>query len=258
VVDAIREMLTQIENAGNEGDGNYSRLVADLTEMYSGDASPRERNPLGEPPPSSRPPSALAATGPAGGAPGVEPPFVAASSAFSTPLRDKAPLPSATGEGGARLSATTPAAEAADVSKADTSIRVDVSLLDKLMNLVGELVLARNQIIQFKGLSNDAGFFGAKQRLNLITSELQEGVMKTRMQPIGNIWHKFPRVVRDLAKSCDKRVRLEMEGEGTELDKTLIEAIKDPLTHLVRNSVDHGIEKPKAACACARSTRAAR
>jgi len=87
-------------------------------------------------------------------------------------------------------------------------------------------------------------FLGASQRLNLITSELQEGVMKTRMQPIGNIWHKFPRVVRDLALACGKRVRLEMEGEQTELDKTLIEAIKDPLTHLVRNSVDHGIELP--------------
>ena len=133
-----------------------------------------------------------------------------------------------------------------DGSKSDTSIRVDVGLLDKLMNLVGELVLARNQIIQSNGTAGDATFQGAKQRLNLITSELQEGVMKTRMQPIGTIWNKFPRVVRDLAASCEKRVRLEMEGEQTELDRTLIEAIKDPLTHLVRNAVDHGIEKSAA------------
>ncbi|MGA3122830.1 MAG: chemotaxis protein CheW [Polyangiaceae bacterium] len=127
----------------------------------------------------------------------------------------------------------------------DTSIRVDVGLLDKLMNLVGELVLARNQILQFAGQSKDSSFVGTSQRLNLITTELQEGVMKTRMQPIGNVWNKFPRVVRDLALTCGKQVKLEMIGEETDLDRTIIEAIKDPLTHLVRNSVDHGIETPE-------------
>jgi two-component system, chemotaxis family, sensor kinase CheA len=127
---------------------------------------------------------------------------------------------------------------------ADTSIRVDVNLLDKLMNLVGELVLARNQVLQFSGSGHDAVFAATSQHLNLVTTELQEGVMKTRMQPIGNIWGKFPRVVRDLSMSCGKKVRLEMEGKETELDKTLIESIKDPLTHIVRNSVDHGIETP--------------
>jgi two-component system chemotaxis sensor kinase CheA len=126
---------------------------------------------------------------------------------------------------------------------ADTNIRVDVGLLDKLMNLVGELVLARNQILQFNATQNDPNFLSTTQRLNLITTELQEGVMKTRMQPIGNVWNRFPRVVRDLAVTCGKEVRLEMEGTETELDKTIIEAIKDPLTHIVRNSVDHGIEK---------------
>jgi len=125
------------------------------------------------------------------------------------------------------------------------NIRVDVGQLDKLMNLVGELVLARNQILQYSASQQDAAFLGTSQRLNLITTELQEGVMKTRMQPIDNVWNKFPRVVRDLALSCGKRVRVEMEGKETELDKTLIEAIKDPLTHVVRNSVDHGIETPE-------------
>ncbi len=124
------------------------------------------------------------------------------------------------------------------------SIRVDVDLLDKLMNLVGELVLARNQIVQFTAQEKDASLMSTTQHLNQLTSELQEGVMKTRMQPIGNIWNKFPRIVRDLAKTCGKNVRLDMEGKDTELDKTLIEAIKDPLTHIVRNSVDHGIELP--------------
>ena len=112
------------------------------------------------------------------------------------------------------------------------------------MNLVGELVLVRNQILQFSTGIEDSTLAGAAQRLNLITTELQEGIMKTRMQPIGNIWNKFPRVVRDLALACGKRVRLEMEGQETELDKTLIEAIRDPLTHIVRNAVDHGIEIP--------------
>ncbi len=124
------------------------------------------------------------------------------------------------------------------------NIRVNVGLLDKLMNLVGELVLARNQVLQFTAGQTDAAFLGTVQRLNLITTELQEGVMKTRMQPVGNIWDKFPRVVRDLCAACGKQVRIELEGKDTDLDKTIIEAIKDPLTHLVRNAVDHGIEMP--------------
>ncbi|MFG0267287.1 MAG: chemotaxis protein CheA, partial [Rhodopirellula sp. JB055] len=129
-----------------------------------------------------------------------------------------------------------------DSSPAETSIRVDVGLLDTLMNQVGELVLARNQMLQFAERFDDNEYSTTSQRLNLITSELQEGVMKTRMQPIGNVWSKFPRLVRDLAKICEKQVRIEMQGKETELDKTIIEAIKDPLTHLVRNTVDHGIE----------------
>lgn len=133
---------------------------------------------------------------------------------------------------------------------ADTAIRVDVGLLDKLMNLVGELVLCRNQILEFVNTQtanpqNDDTLKSVSGRLNLVTSELQEEVMKTRMQPIRTIWNKFPRVVRDTAFSLGKQVNLEMEGEETELDKTLIEAIANPLTHLVRNSLDHGIETAK-------------
>ena len=141
-------------------------------------------------------------------------------------------------------------------SVGDASIRVDVGLLDSLMNLVGELVLTRNQIVQLlasQGSQLDLALLATSQRLNLITSELQEGVMKTRMQPIGNVWNKFPRVVRDLAQTCGKQVRLEMEGRETDLDKTLIEAIKDPLTHLVRNSIDHGIERPEVRVASGKS-----
>jgi two-component system chemotaxis sensor kinase CheA len=128
---------------------------------------------------------------------------------------------------------------------ADSTIRVDVDLLDSLMLLVGELVLTRNQIVQYVGRSDDTDLLRASQRLNLIASELQEGVMKTRMQPIDHIWSKLPRVVRDLGMQLKKTIRLDMEGRETELDKTLLEAVKDPLTHLVRNSVDHGIEAPE-------------
>ncbi|HBE72254.1 MAG TPA: histidine kinase, partial [Planctomycetaceae bacterium] len=131
-----------------------------------------------------------------------------------------------------------------DVSAADSTIRVDVSLLDQLMTSVGELVLTRNQILQATAGQPESDLYRTSQRLNLITSELQESVMKTRMQPIGNVWSKFPRLVRDLGAACRKQVRVEMQGKETELDKTIIEAIKDPLTHLVRNTVDHGIESP--------------
>jgi two-component system chemotaxis sensor kinase CheA len=127
---------------------------------------------------------------------------------------------------------------------ADSTIRVDVGLLDKLMNLVGELVLARNQILQFDSLHEDQGLSSTAQRLNLITTQLQEGVMKTRMQPIGGVWSALPRVVRDIAASCGKQIHLELDGADTELDKSIIEAVKDPLTHIVRNSCDHGIELP--------------
>jgi two-component system chemotaxis sensor kinase CheA len=135
--------------------------------------------------------------------------------------------------------------EARNPEAAVETIRVGVTLLDRLMNLVGELVLARNQLLQFSNSTQDAGFQTLSQRMNLIASELQEEVMRTRMQPIGNIWNKFPRTVRDLALNCGKDVRVEMEGKETDLDRTIIEAIKDPLTHLVRNSVDHGIESPE-------------
>ncbi len=135
--------------------------------------------------------------------------------------------------------------ETKESAAAGSTIRVDVTLLDKLMNLVGELVLARNQILQ--GTTSQSGArTGAAQRLNLITSELQEGCMRTRMQPIGMVWNKLPRVVRDLASEVGKQIEIQMEGAETELDKTIIEAIRDPITHIVRNSCDHGIEKPDA------------
>jgi two-component system chemotaxis sensor kinase CheA len=129
---------------------------------------------------------------------------------------------------------------------ADSAIRVDVGLLDNLMTLMGELILARNQILQHSQAYDDGAFQGAVQRLNLLTTELQSSVMKARLQPIGNLLKKFQRVVRDLSIACGKKVDFEVSGQATELDKTLIEAIRDPLTHIIRNAVDHGIEPPAA------------
>ena len=214
LVDALRKMLASIETTGNEGDGDYSGVIAAITAIVEGPSN---------------------AVAPSAGLP----PAAVASAEESGKGRETPP----------GREDTTAVPEAAQTPNekllASSTIRVDVGLLDKLMNLVGELVLARNQILQFTTITKDASFLRTAQRLNLITTELQEGVMKTRMQPIGNVWNKFPRVVRDLAVSCGKQVRIEMEGADTELDKTIIEAIKDPLTHIVRNSVDHGIEPPE-------------
>ena len=128
--------------------------------------------------------------------------------------------------------------------KADTSLRVHVSLLDSLMTLAGELVLSRNQLLQTIGSNDLRNAEAVGQRIDLITSELQEAIMLTRMQPIGNVFSKFPRVVRDLSKQLNKTIELTIVGNDVELDKTIIESINDPLTHLIRNSVDHGIEMP--------------
>ncbi|MEA1968098.1 MAG: chemotaxis protein CheW, partial [Thermodesulfobacteriota bacterium] len=132
----------------------------------------------------------------------------------------------------------------AAVTKPQGSLRVNVNLLDTLMNLAGELVLSRNQLMQGLTSSNSKATELSSQRIDMITSELQEAIMRTRMQPIANVFNKFTRVVRDLSKDLGKTIDLVIEGKEVELDKTIIESINDPLTHLVRNSVDHGIELP--------------
>ncbi|OGV55579.1 MAG: hypothetical protein A2017_14575 [Lentisphaerae bacterium GWF2_44_16] len=125
-----------------------------------------------------------------------------------------------------------------------SSVRVNVTLLDKLMSLAGELVLARNQLIQSTTSKEMESINNSTQRIDLITAELQEAIMATRMQAIGIVFHKFTRIVRDMARDLNKEVRLVLDGEEVELDKSIIESIGDPLTHLVRNSLDHGIEMP--------------
>ena len=263
LVDAVRAMLSVIEATGEDGDNDHAELIARLTALNTGTAQPTT---------TAAEPAAVVVVEtvaePAAEQQRVGEIFVeqqvATPSEVEYALRQQeSGDPLHVGEILVEKGAVQPhqIREALDVqqeqreqkeastpqsSVADNSIRVDVSLLDKLMNLVGELVLARNQIIQHTASSGDTSLVATTQHLNLVTTELQEGVMKTRMQPIGNVWNKFPRVVRDLAKGCGKQVRLEMDGKDTDLDKSILEAIKDPLTHLVRNSVDHGIETPEA------------
>jgi two-component system chemotaxis sensor kinase CheA len=222
-VDAIRQMLSAVESAGTDGDGDFSALIQTLERLRSAGAGAAES---GAPALAARPPDPAPADGGWGRTMPSTPPTVTAPSLISE-------------------SQAAEAAESRAPAVSDSSLRVDVGLLDKLMTLVGELVLARNQILQFSTFQEDKAFLGTVQRLNLLTTELQTGVMKTRMQPINTLWSKFPRVVRDLAVACGKRVRLDMEGQDTELDKTIIEAIRDPLTHLLRNAVDHGLEPPE-------------
>jgi two-component system, chemotaxis family, sensor kinase CheA len=128
-------------------------------------------------------------------------------------------------------------------SAAESTLRVDIALLNRMMNLVGELVLTRNQVLQAAATHPNLTLLS--RRLDMVTADLRESVMKARMQPVSNVFSKMPRMVRDLSQALHRRVRLEMEGQETELDKSLLEAIKDPLTHAVRNAIDHGIETPE-------------
>ncbi|MGY1744725.1 chemotaxis protein CheA [Blastococcus sp. SYSU D00695] len=278
MVDTVRSLLASIEATGGEGSVDVSGVVADISaamEDQPAEAAPVEAAAPAAPATDEAPVEAadevldevlVEVTGEVmGEAPALdedaddsddaEEPAAPAPTAAAVPAAAATPAPTAPAAVPAPRPA--PAAEAAEPDPApaageggtrravaDSTIRVDVDLLDELMLLVGELVLTRNQIVQYVGRSNDTDLVRASQRLNLIASELQEGVMKTRMQPIDHIWSKLPRVVRDLGLQLKKSIRLEMEGRDTELDKTLLEAVKDPLTHLVRNSVDHGIESP--------------
>lgn len=158
-----------------------------------------------------------------------------------------APAPSVPATTGTTAPAAGPAEghpEVKESAVAAQSIRVGVDLLENLMTMVSELVLTRNQLMQILRAQKDSDFAAPLQRLNHVTSELQEGVMKTRMQPIGNAWAKLPRIVRDLCQEMGRKIDLQMIGAETELDRQVLDLIKDPLTHMIRNSADHGIEAP--------------
>ncbi|AGI23691.1 CheA signal transduction histidine kinase [Pseudomonas sp. ATCC 13867] len=164
------------------------------------------------------------------------------AAAAPAPKPAAAPAPAAA----AKPAAAKPAAAAAEkpANEAETTVRVDTARLDEIMNMVGELVLVRNRLVRLGANSGDEAMAKAVSNLDVVTADLQSAVMKTRMQPIKKVFGRFPRQVRDLARSLKKEINLELIGEETDLDKNLVEALADPLVHLVRNAVDHGIEGP--------------
>jgi two-component system chemotaxis sensor kinase CheA len=259
MVDAVRQMLKEIQSTGQDGEIDYPELRETLTRLQQVGASATkqagpEKSPAEVPSPTVGKEKAKSkdtvlspatclekpAAPEAPKAVKLEPAQTSGPAAEAVPGRSEEPVIAKQED----TLGVQPTLESRPREAVAETIRVGVNVLDKLMTLVGELVLARNQLLQISNTVEDTGLQAVSQRMNLIATELQGEVMKTRMQPIGNIWSQFPRTVRDVALGCGKEVGIEMEGKETELDKTIIEAIKDPLTHLVRNSVDHGIELP--------------
>lgn len=172
----------------------------------------------------------------------------AVAKADSKPVAKPEPAPvakPAAAKPAAPARAAAPAAEKPTASEAETTVRVDTARLDEIMNMVGELVLVRNRLVRLGLNSGDEAMSKAVSNLDVVTADLQTAVMKTRMQPIKKVFGRFPRLVRDLARQLKKEINLELVGEDTDLDKNLVEALADPLVHLVRNAVDHGIEMPE-------------
>ena len=176
----------------------------------------------------------------------------ASLSPASHPVEKKAPLPQHTDApaspkptAASAAPSAPPPAERPTATEAETTVRVDTARLDEIMNMVGELVLVRNRLVRLGAASTDEVMVKAVSNLDVVTADLQTAVMKTRMQPIKKVFGRFPRLVRDLARSLKKEINLELVGEETDLDKNLVEALADPLVHLVRNAVDHGIELPE-------------
>jgi two-component system chemotaxis sensor kinase CheA len=263
-LDTIKMIVAGLEATEEEPAGDDSALIEQLNAMAEGrtssdDAAPAEAGPAEEAPQEPEASPSVAALFepdehgfvpvPAPGATFEETPSPAPEAAPAEPRKD-ASVP-------ARSASSAPAAAAApagaaqpdggevrEPSVANQTIRVNVELLENLMTMVSELVLTRNQLMQILRSQKESDFAAPLQRLNHVTSELQEGVMKTRMQPIGNAWAKLPRLIRDLSYELGKKIELQMLGAETELDRQVLDLIKDPLTHMVRNSADHGIETP--------------
>ncbi|MBU8542285.1 MULTISPECIES: hybrid sensor histidine kinase/response regulator [Roseomonadaceae] len=228
-LDRIKEIVGALETGGTEPAGDDAPLIAELDAAASGDSG-------------TLPASSDAAE--------IEAQFdVAAKDATPAIEQPAAPIEIAAPKPAPSPKAA-PAAEATPEEHSGgrappQSIRVSVDVLEDLMMLVSELVLTRNQLMQLSRARSDGAYSVPLQRLSHITSDLQDGVMKTRMQPIGNAWAKMPRLVRDLSIELGKKIDLEMRGADTELDRQVLELIKDPLTHMVRNSGDHGLEGPE-------------
>lgn len=180
-----------------------------------------------------------------GKAPVAVVPASAPAAKAAEPVKAAAPAPVAAKAAPVAAAPKDPDADPkAAANQPETTVRVDTKRLDQIMNMVGELVLVRNRLVSLSGSAQNEEMSKAIANLDVVTADLQGAVMKTRMQPIKKVFGRFPRVVRDLARSLQKEINLELEGEETDLDKNLVEALADPLVHLVRNSVDHGIEMP--------------
>ncbi len=226
-MDAMRRIVGALEAKGAEPSGDDEALIGTLNATAEG-----------------VPPAAVEAPAPESDqAPAQVPAEPSPEPAAAAAVPD--PAPAAAPSVAPAAPAAEPAAAEGGGGGAPQTIRVAVEVLEDLMTLVSELVLTRNQLLQTARQGADNAFATPLQRLSQITSELQEGVMKTRMQPIGNAWAKLPRLVRDLGVELGKRIELDMRGAETELDRQVLELIKDPLTHMVRNSADHGLEKPE-------------
>jgi two-component system chemotaxis sensor kinase CheA len=217
LLDGLRSILRTIEIEGREGDDADVELIGRLEELQAPEpvAAKRSTHPRSGPK-EGRTPRKRAVS------------FVAP--AAQRPQAEESPVPIRTG-------ADQP------TSAAESTLRVDIALLNRMMNLVGELVLTRNQVLQ--STASDPKMTLLSRRLDMVTADLRESVMKARMQPVSNVFSKIPRMVRDMTQILNRQVRLQMEGQETELDKSLLEAIKDPLTHAIRNALDHGIEPPE-------------
>jgi two-component system chemotaxis sensor kinase CheA len=224
LLDGLRSILKTIEATAGEGEGSDDVLICRLEELQAPAQVAQRPHVMvaGTTSATLSPPSVAAMTNAPVALPEAPPP-AAPPSDIEAPATRSAPGRSGTA--------------------AESTLRVDVTLLNRMMNLVGELVLTRNQVLQ--ATAADPNMTMLSRRLDMVTADLRESVMKARMQPVSNIFSKMPRIVRDLSQSLGRRVRLQMEGQDTELDKSLLEAIKDPLTHAVRNSLDHGIESPE-------------
>jgi len=245
LLDALRSILRSIEADQTEGTGDDTALILQLEQLQH---IPQEAvvsapaNPAILPPRKARTrvPRSAQKPGTSTSAPSPLPSQTEPSTA--PPLM---PPPASLPKTSAPAEVPEePKSNATALAAAESTLRVDITLLNRMMNLVGELVLTRNQVLQ--ATAAVPGLTLLTRRLDMITADLRESVMKARMQPVSNVFSKVPRLVRDLCQSLGRRVRLEVEGQETELDKSLLEAIKDPLIHAVRNALDHGIESPDA------------
>jgi len=240
LLDGLRVILKFIEADDNEGTGDDSALIEEieLLQVPAGEVE-KVSVPASVPwvPETIKVPSAARKSAPAP-ASATSGPAVALAQPPSPAVGSQA----APEQAGAASDGSKPRVQAG-TGAAESTLRVDVTLLNRMMNLVGELVLTRNQVLQ--ATAADPKMTLLSRRLDMVTADLRESVMKARMQPVSNIFSKMPRMVRDLSQSLGRSVHLDMEGQETELDKSLLEAIKDPLTHALRNALDHGIESPE-------------